>query len=60
MFSEHFWVGEHMDLWGSGAQGENMEAPCLFSHIWFCIGLLSGCSSVSFIMFLYNKLINSK
>lgn len=50
--SENFWVGEHMEVQGSGTQ-EGIEAPSPFPHP--CPTQLS---SVSFITFFYSKLVN--
>lgn len=44
--------------WESGALTESLEALSPFPHTLPYVSLPSGCSSISFIIFFYNKLVN--
>ena len=57
--SDSLQAGKHMEVRGEWCTGQGTDALCLFPHALPCTSLPSGCSSISFITFFYDKLANT-
>lgn len=54
-----FWAGKHMEVLGEWLIWRRHGSSAPFPHALPYTSLPAGCTSVSFIIFFYNKLVNS-